>query len=106
MGVEIGTTGVTSPGPTGYLGERANDYSVLLRQRNPSVRWHGTGRNGYVDLRLDGDAARAEFVAVSSVLEPDYTVSRAMAVDLRKKGGSVAFGRPEGLGPMDAALFG
>ena len=106
MGVEIGTTGVTSPGPTGYLGERANDYSVLLRQRNPAVRWHGTGRNGYVDLRFEGDAGRAEFVAVSSVSEPDYTASRAMAVDLRKEGASVAFGRPEGLEDEEAALFG
>ena len=106
MGVEIGTTGVTSPGPTGYLGDRAFDYSMLLRRQNPSVRWHGTGRNGYVDLTLDGDRGRAVFVAVSSVLEPDYSTEQAMRVDLVRRGGSVRFARPKGLGVKERLLFG
>ena len=106
MGVEIGTAGITSPGPSGYLGDRAFDYSMLLRRENPSVRWHGTGQNGYVDLTLEGDRGRAAFVAVSTVLEPDYTASRAAAVDLRKKNGSVAFARPRGIGIKERVLFG
>ena len=106
MGIEIGTSGVTSPGPTGYLGDRAFDYSMLLRRQNRSVRWHGTGQNGYVDLTLDGERGRAAFVAVSSVLEPDYNASRAMAVDLRRRNGRVRFARPEGLGVKERLLFG
>ena len=105
MGVEIGTTGVTSPGPTGYLGDRAFDYSLLLRRKNPSVRWHGTGRNGYVLLRFEGEKARADYVAVSSVLTPAYTTERALSVNLVKRDGSVAFGRPKGIGLKERFLF-
>jgi phosphodiesterase/alkaline phosphatase D-like protein len=91
MGVEIGTTGVTSPGPSGYLREKARDYSAMLQAQNPEIVWHGTGENGYVALTLEGDEGRADYVAVSTVLEPEYRTSVAKSFRLRKADGTVAF---------------
>ncbi|WP_051881571.1 alkaline phosphatase D family protein [Parvularcula oceani] len=105
MGVELGTTGVTSPGPTGYLRDKAFDYSLLLRRENPDVRWHGTGSYGYIDLQLDGDRGQADFVTVSDILSPEYEPGRQASIGLEKRGGTVAFRRPRGLGLKERVLF-
>ena len=92
MGVEIGTTGVTSPGPSALLGERASAYSDMLRVVNPEVAWHGAGANGYVDLTLTEDGGRADFVAVSDVRRPGYTASVMHSVQLVRSASGVRFG--------------
>ena len=72
MGVELGTTSVTSPGFTQYLGDAAFDYSLLMRKENKTVRYHDPLSHGYIALTFDGDEGRAEFVNVSTILSPTY----------------------------------
>ena len=89
MGVEIGTPGVTSPGSAAYLGERAAAFAEMLAAGNEEVVWQGVGTNGYVDLTLEGETGRADWVAVSDVRERTYTAETAKRFGLEKCGGTV-----------------
>jgi alkaline phosphatase D len=44
-------------------------------ERNPEVKWAESAPKGFVLLTLTRDAAKAEMRAVSTIYEPDYTVS-------------------------------
>lgn len=91
MGVEIGATGVTSPGSAAYLGDRAAVFARMLADGNEGVVWQGVGRNGYVDLVLDGDQGRADYIGVSNVRSPTYEASVTKSFGLAKRDGSVVF---------------
>lgn len=105
MGVEIGTSGITSPGPSAYLGDKAFDYSLLLRRDNDDVRYTDPVNNGYVLLELSGDKGRARFISVSTILEPRYRAFQSAAFTLSKQDGTVAFKAPQGLGLKERVLF-
>ena len=91
MGVEIGATGVTSPGSAAYLGERAEAFARLLAETNEDVVWQGVGVNGYVDLTLDHEGGRADHVAVSTVLSEDYEARVVRSFALVRRDGTVTF---------------
>ncbi|GGY54114.1 alkaline phosphatase D family protein [Parvularcula lutaonensis] len=105
MGVEIGTSGVTSPGPSAYLGDKAFDFSLLLRRENPEVRYTDPVNNGYVLLELDEDGGRAEFISMTTIASPNYGVFRSASFDLVKKNGTVEFAKPSGLGFKERVLY-
>ncbi|MHA7816594.1 MAG: alkaline phosphatase D family protein [Pseudohaliea sp.] len=77
MGLELGTAGITSPGDFARLGR---DGARLLDRRlveaNPEVLWTDGLHNGYLRLRLTPARAHADYIAVSSVVERDYRLSR------------------------------
>lgn len=89
MGIELGTAAVTSPGSSSYFGAEAARYSEMLNARNPMVRYHDPFGKGYIDLALDREGARAEFVSVSTVTSPDYTASTRAAFDIERRDGSL-----------------
>ncbi|WP_298915520.1 alkaline phosphatase D family protein [uncultured Algimonas sp.] len=95
MGVELGTNAVTSPGASTYFGAEGATYSRLLAEANPMVRHHDPEGKGYIDLHLTRDGARAEFVAVDTVLTRDYRAASRAAFDIVREDGSLAFGRME-----------
>jgi len=73
VAAEFGTTGITSPGfsdllPRAPLGE-------ALVARNPEVRYADSAAKGFVKLTLTRTVARAEMIAVSTILSLDYTAS-------------------------------
>ncbi|MBB4657858.1 alkaline phosphatase D family protein [Parvularcula dongshanensis] len=105
MGTELGVTGVSSPGPTGYLKGRARDYSLLLRQQNPEVRWHATDGNGYIDLILTPEGGEAAYVMVDTLEREDPGTTVRARFALRREGGTVALAEPEGLAEDELALF-
>jgi phosphodiesterase/alkaline phosphatase D-like protein len=105
MGVELGTTGVTSPGPAAYLGERAFDYSLLLRRDNPEVRYTDASSNGYLLLTLNGDEGHVDFIAMSTIDTPDYRALRSAAFDLKRRRGTVELTNPKGLGFKERVLY-
>lgn len=73
MGVEIGTTGISSPGDFLRLGlEGAELLDNLVAEHNPEVIYTDNRYNGYVRVVLDHDKAATEFVTVSTVLKPEY----------------------------------
>lgn len=106
MGVELGTSGITSPGASAYLGERTFDVSLLLRRDNPEVRYVDAVNQGYTLMTFEEDRARAQFISMSTILEPNYTAIQTAAFDLAKANGTVAYDRAEGLGVKERVLFG
>jgi alkaline phosphatase D len=73
VGVEFGTTGVTSPGGEDAL--PTVPYGELMARHNREVLWNDQKAKGFVLLTLSRSEARADFVAVSSIVEKDFTVA-------------------------------
>jgi phosphodiesterase/alkaline phosphatase D-like protein len=90
MGVELGTAAVTSPGSSSYFGAEAGNYSRMLNDRNEMVRYNEPFGRGYIDLALNRDEAKAEFVSVSAITSTDYTVESKAAFDIIRRDGSLA----------------
>ncbi|WP_370334875.1 alkaline phosphatase [Parvularcula marina] len=105
MGVELGTTSVTSPGGSKYLGTAAFDYSLLLRKENRDVRFHDPLHHGYFTLELNGDEGRVDYVGLSTILSPQYEATTVASLDLIRRGGSVEFGAKRGLGFKERVVF-
>ncbi|MEM1409696.1 MAG: alkaline phosphatase D family protein [Pseudomonadota bacterium] len=106
MGVELGTSGITSPGTSAYLGEGAFDFSLLLRQKNQDIRYTDPIHQGYMVVNFEEDEANAEFISVSTILEPTYEAFRSAAFDLVRADGTVKLDNPKGLGFKERILFG
>ena len=106
MGVELGATGVTSPGFTQYLGDAAFDYSLLMRKENDTVRFHDPMHKGYFTLTLNEDEGRVDYIGLSTILSPNYDAIRVASIDLVKRNGTVEFGERRGLGFKERVVFG
>lgn len=75
MGLELGTSGITSPGDfLAFEGEGAALVDQLLAEKNHEVEWTDGRHNGYVRLVLNPADAEVDYVAVSSVASPEYTL--------------------------------
>ncbi|MEM9422658.1 MAG: alkaline phosphatase D family protein, partial [Pseudomonadota bacterium] len=105
MGVELGTTSVSSPSPSSYLGDSAFDYSLLLRKENKSVRFHDPLQKGYIILSLTEDKGEVEYVGLSTITSLSYEAMVAAKFDLKKSGGTVKLTNPKGLGLKERILF-
>ena len=73
MGVELGTTGITSPGDFLEFGtEGARRMDERLVSSNPEVLWTNGISNGYLRLRVTPERLQADFVKVSNILSREY----------------------------------
>jgi len=75
MGVELGTAGVTSPGDfvdSGFGEQTARALDKAFADHLPEVAWTDNMHQGYVRVVLRPDSAKADFIAVDTVLKPDY----------------------------------
>lgn len=75
MGLELGTAGVTSPGDfvdTGWDTETAEALDLVFEQGLEEVRWTDNMHQGYVRILLTQAQADVAYVAVDTVLSPDY----------------------------------
>lgn len=92
MGVELGTTGITSPGD--FLRFGANHALALdraLADHNTEVLWTDNRYNGYIRLTLNHEQARADFVAVSTVLKNDYHTNIVRTRLIQSTGGKLSY---------------
>ncbi len=105
IGVELGTTSVTSPTLYSYFGDDTPDYSMLVTQSNPDVRYYNAMHNGYIDLTFTHNKANAKLVKVDTVLERAYSAGAAAEFTIRPSGDSVKFTSPKGLTMLQRALF-
>jgi alkaline phosphatase D len=71
VAVEFGTTGITSPGAEDSL--KTIPYGELVARHNREVLWNDQKAKGFVLLTLTRTDAKADFVAVSSIVEKDFT---------------------------------
>ena len=92
MGVELGTTGITSPGDfENYGPEGAAAFDRLVSEHNREVVWTDCTQRGFVKLILTPESARAEYIVVNNVHSEQYRSSVLRKMDIVKRGNSLAF---------------
>jgi len=89
MGVELGTSGVTSPGSGSYLGAAGARFSRELVAQNKDVHINENKARGYILLTLTPDRARSEFIALSTIESSDYAASPLRSFNITKSGDSL-----------------
>jgi len=92
MGVELGTAGITSPGDfvdSGFDADTAMALDRVFADQLPEVVWTDNMHQGYVRVVLQPDAAKADFVAVSTVLTPDYSASTVKSYRIGHEAGQL-----------------
>ena len=72
VAVEFAGTSVTSPSEAEYFNRAGLDFGALLRARNPHIKWTDQTNHGFLVLTLEREAAKAEFVMVSTILSKTY----------------------------------
>ena len=92
MGVELGTTGITSPGDfENYGPEGAATFDRLVSEHNREVVWTDCTRRGFIKLILTPESARAEYIVVNNVHSEQYRSSVLRKMNIVKRGNSLAF---------------
>ena len=92
MGVELGTTGVTSPGDFEIYGPQgAVAIDKLVAKHNREVIWTDCTRRGFVKLILTQDSVQADYIAVNTVDSEKYFPSLVRQMRITKKDGSLVF---------------
>ena len=92
MGLELGTTGITSPGDFLLFGpEGAELMDRLLAEHNDEVVWTECRYNGYVRLVLDHQKGRADYVTVSTVLSPEYKTQVLRSENIEPQNGTLIY---------------
>lgn len=94
MGVELGTAGVTSPGDfieTGWSEETSIALDEAFAELLDEVRWTDNMHQGYVRIVFGRTSAAVDFVAMDTVLTPDYRAFVLRSETLVREGASVAY---------------
>ncbi|WP_300540706.1 alkaline phosphatase D family protein [Maricaulis sp.] len=72
IGTEFVGTSVTSPSPFSSFKAPGVDYGQMMADANTDVRHCNMEDHGYIRLTLTPEAAEAEYVTVSTILQRDY----------------------------------
>lgn len=91
-GIEFGTAGISSPGDfveSGFDDATSRALDVAYAAHIPEVVWTDNMHQGYVRVELARDRGVASFIAVDTVLSPDYRTSVLKRVPFARDGGQV-----------------
>ena len=92
MGVELGTSAITSPRGFHELGDTAmHRYDELVAGRNDGVVWADGRQRGFVRLSLTPERAVADYVVVSTIESPEYSLRTLKSVGIRREGGTLVY---------------
>ncbi|MEM8547453.1 MAG: alkaline phosphatase D family protein, partial [Pseudomonadota bacterium] len=92
MGVELGTSGVSSPRGWSDLGSAAmGRFDELVAAQNDSVDWTDGSHRGYIKLTLTRESARADYVSVSTIVTRHFTTDVMRSVQIVPEDGSLTF---------------
>ncbi|MCI5044997.1 MAG: alkaline phosphatase D family protein [Aquisalinus sp.] len=105
MGVELGTTSITSETVEAFLGDGTKDFALLITKDNDCVRYYDPQHHGYIDLTVTKDRIHADLIGLDTVESRDYTAFVTAAFDIKKKRNTVEFKNPRGLGPAERFLY-
>lgn len=75
MGLEVGTAGISSPGDfveSGFDKDTAHKLDRAFEQYLDEVLWADNFHQGYVRLELKPEGADVAYIAVDTVLKPEY----------------------------------
>ena len=93
MGLELGTTGISSPGDFERFGpEGSKRMDELISAHNQEVIWTDNNHRGYVRIVLTHDDGRADYMAVSNVLSRNYQVREVKSMPLKLHDGRLSYG--------------
>ena len=91
-GIELGTAGITSPGDfvgSGFDDALAQKLDAAFAAHNPEVVWTDNMHQGYVRLVLDRGGGIASFIAVDTVLSPQYRTGTLKRFAIARSGGAL-----------------
>lgn len=92
MGLELGTTGITSPSAFSSLGdEGAALMDTLIAQASPEILWTEGLTHGYVRLTLTRGEATVDYVGVSTVKERAYQPVNVRQTRITREGGHLNY---------------
>ena len=97
IGVELGTTSISSETLKNFMGEGVKDYALLMTRSNQDVRYYNAETSGYIDLTLTPSKGRAHFIAIDNTDSTDYKAFETACFDIRKNKQSIKLDNPRGL---------
>ncbi|MCF6318578.1 MAG: alkaline phosphatase D family protein, partial [Proteobacteria bacterium] len=93
MGVELGTTGISSPRSLMKLGEKAMlQYDQLNMAHNKEIVWADGRHRGFIRLEINHQGGHADFITVSNVESLEYETKIIHSVEIQKNQDSLKFG--------------
>ena len=107
MGVELGVASVTSPSPydPSFLGGKGSDYALLTTRENDAIRYLSGETHGYIRLSLSQTKGEADYVAVDTIEDRNYSAYVQASFDIEKEDGSLELAASGGLGFKQRVLF-
>jgi len=92
MGVELGTTGISSPRSLLSLGEEGlRRYDELIAAQNKEIVWADGRHRGFIRLAIDHEGATAEYVTVSNVETRDYETRIVYTANIESTDGALRY---------------
>ena len=93
MGLELGSTGISSPRSLLSLGEDGlKRFDELTAEHNKEIVWTDGRHRGYIRLQIDHDGGRADFVTVSDVESRHYSTRTVKSLKISNSKGGLSFG--------------
>ena len=92
MGLELGSTGISSPSSLLAFGDEGlRRFNELNAQHNSEIVWSDSRHRGFIRLHIDRVGAHADFVAVSDVESLQYSTTTIHSVDIVKRDGQLLY---------------
>ena len=98
---------MTSPSPyrKEFLGGKGAEYALLTNQKNKDVRYINGEDHGYIDLHVTPSKVDARFMAVDTVLSPEYNAFQKAKFTIGKRKSIAQFKGISGVGLKERFLF-
>lgn len=91
-GLELGTSGITSPsGFSGFGKAAAERLDQLIAIRNEGVDWADGSHRGFVRLTLQRDEARADFVGLSTIETRNFSTKVLRSARIVRRDGTLHY---------------
>ena len=92
MGVELGSTGITSPRSLQDIGlPGLTRFDELIAETNKEVVWAEGRYRGFIRLDITHERARADFVTVTNIETCDYETKTVHTMNIEHDNGSLTF---------------
>jgi alkaline phosphatase D len=92
MGVELGSTGITSPRSLLDLGlDGLARWDTLLAANNKEVVWVDGRYRGFIRLDITHDRVHADFVTVTDIETRDYETRIVHSLDIESTNGTLRY---------------
>ena len=92
MGVELGSTGITSPRSLQVIGDEGlSRWEELAMAENEEIVWAEGHYRGFIRLDVTHDGAHADFIAVTNIESRDYESRIVHSMDIASSDGTLRY---------------